>query len=92
MKVGDDCLTALGCKFIDHDHGVSLDLPMNVPPGVKQPIALENNVWLGANVVVLRGVSIGAGAVVAAGAIVTKHIGANEIWAGVPAREIRDRL
>lgn len=47
-----------------------------------------NGVWIGANVVVLRGVQIGDGAVIAAGAVVTKDVARNEIWGGVPARKI----
>jgi acetyltransferase-like isoleucine patch superfamily enzyme len=42
-------------------------------------------------VIVLRGVTIGDGAVVAAGAVVTRSIPAREIWAGVPARHLRTR-
>ncbi len=92
IEIGDDCLIASGCKFIDHDHGIALGIPMNIQPGIEAPIVLENDVWLGVNVVVLKGVSIGSGAIVAAGAVVTKNIGADEIWAGVPARKIRDRV
>ena len=56
------------------------------------PLQLEKDVWLGVNVVVLKGVTIGQGAVVGAGAIMTKSIPACEIWAGVPARKVGTRL
>lgn len=92
IEIGDNCLIASGCKFIDHDHGIALNSPMNIQPGTEAAITLGNDVWLGVNVVVLKGVSIGSGAIVAAGAVVTKNIGANEIWAGVPARKLRDRV
>jgi len=90
--IGNDCLIGSGCKFIDHNHGTTdLSQPMNLQPGPESSILLEENVWLGVNVVVLKGVTIGKGAVVGAGAIVTKSIPAYEIWAGIPATKIRDR-
>lgn len=50
------------------------------------------DVWLGHGVIVMRGVSLGDGAIVAAGAVVTHDIPPREIWAGVPARKVRDRF
>ena len=93
ISLGADCLIASGCKFIDHDHGFSSrDIPINVQAvGAEKPIILEDNVWLGVNVVVLKGVKIGRGAIVAAGSIVTKSIPPYEIWAGIPARNVTER-
>jgi acetyltransferase-like isoleucine patch superfamily enzyme len=54
-----------------------------------QGIVIEDDVWLGANVVVTDGVHIGKGAVVAAGAVVTKDVPAHTVVAGVPARPIK---
>lgn len=89
IQIGDDSLIASGCKFIDHDHAMAMDDgPMNRQPCPDAPIVLEEDVWLGVNVVVLKGVTIGRGAVVGAGAIVTKSVPAYEIWAGVPARKV----
>ena len=91
LEIGDNALIASGCRFIDHDHGMLLGVPMHKQPSAQQAIKLGSDVWLGCNVVVLKGVEIGEGAVVAAGAIVTKSILPNEIWAGVPARKIGQR-
>ena len=93
IQLGADCLVASGCKFIDHDHGTSArDLPMNQQTGgVEEEIVLENDVWLGANVIVLKGVRIGRGAIIAAGAVVTKSVAPFEIWGGVPARQLGER-
>ena len=92
IEIGRDSLIASGCKFIDHDHAMAVgDLPMNRQACPEAPIILEEDVWLGVNAVVLKGVTIGRGAVVGAGAVVTKSVPPYEIWAGIPARKIGAR-
>ncbi len=59
---------------------------------VKPPTRIGHDVWLGAGAIVMRGVSIGNGAIVAAGAVVTKDVPAYAIVGGVPARLIRYRF
>ena len=54
-----------------------------------KPITLEDDVWLGANVVVCGGVTIGDGCVIGAGSVVTRDIPANSLAAGSPCRVIR---
>lgn len=56
-----------------------------------KPIKVGHHCWLGTGAIILQGVSIGDGAVVAAGAVVTKDIPSYEVWGGVPARYIRKR-
>jgi acetyltransferase-like isoleucine patch superfamily enzyme len=53
---------------------------------------LEDDVWVGARVIILKGVRIGRGAVVAAGAVVTRDVQPYTVVAGVPARPIRQRF
>lgn len=60
-----------------------------IEPPSASPAVVEDDVVIGANVVVLEGVRIGKGAVVAAGAIVTEDVPANAVVAGVPARVIK---
>lgn len=55
-----------------------------------QPVIIESGVWLGARCVVLPGVTIGEGAIIASGAVVTKDVPPNTIVGGVPAKVIRE--
>ena len=61
-------------------------------PEDDRDIVFEGDNWIGANVTVLRGVKIGKGAVVAAGAVVTKDVPAYSIVGGVPAKVIKNRF
>lgn len=57
-----------------------------------KPIIIEDNVWIGTRAVILKGVTIGEGAVVAAGAVVTKDVPPHTIVAGVPGKIIREGI
>lgn len=57
--------------------------------GVTSPVNIGNDVWIGANVVILPGVTIGNNVVIGAGAVVTKDIPDNSLAVGVPARVIK---
>jgi len=59
---------------------------------VKSPVRIGPDVWLGAKVTVLRGVTVGRGCVVAANAVVNRDLPAFSVAVGVPARVVRDRL
>lgn len=70
----------------NHDHTV----PLNKMKFTQAPVVIGADVWLGANSVVLAGVTVGDGATVAAGAVVTRDVGAGATVGGVPARPIVD--
>lgn len=91
ISIADDCLIASGCTFVDGDHGMAADRPMNEQPLNGAAIVLEENVWLGAQCVVLKGVRLGRGAVIGAGSVVNKSVPAGEVWAGVPARRLKQQ-
>lgn len=57
-----------------------------------QPVVIEDDVWVGANVTILKGVTVGRGSVIAAGAVVTKSCEPYSIIGGVPARLIKMRF
>lgn len=58
----------------------------------QKKVIIGNDVWIGLNSVILSGCSIGDGAIIGAGSIVTHDIPAYEIWGGVPARKLSDRF
>jgi acetyltransferase-like isoleucine patch superfamily enzyme len=57
-----------------------------------QPIHIGNHVWIGMNVTILKGVQIGDGAIIAAGAVVTRNIPARCLAGGVPARVLKENI
>ena len=94
MTIGDNCLFAAhGYLVAGGNHDMSrTDIPIIQQPSVSRGgITIEPNVWLGARVTVLDGVTIGRDSVVGAGAVVTHDIPPFAVAAGVPARVIRDR-
>lgn len=91
IEVGEDSLISAGVRFIDHDHATDPRILMRLQLCVGSPIVVGRDCWIGANTVILKGVHIGAGAIVGAGSVVTRCIPQGEIWAGVPARFIRRR-
>ena len=91
ISVGEDCMIAPYVYLVDSNHGISKDVPMNQQPNDSKPITIGNDVWIGAKTVILAGVSIGDGAVIAAGSVVTKNVDAYQIVGGVPAKVIGER-
>lgn len=61
-------------------------------PGNDLPIIIEDDVWMGANVTILKGVTIGRGSVIAAGSVVINDVAPCTIVGGIPAKKIKDRF
>ena len=92
LTVGDWSMMGPHVSIHTVDHGTRLTgEPMRLQPGVPGDVVIGSDVWLGASVVVLKGVRIGDGAVGAAGAVVTRDVPENAIVAGVPARVVGER-
>jgi acetyltransferase-like isoleucine patch superfamily enzyme len=92
IEIGDDSGIGSGCVLADHNHAMASTAERMRDQAVEiDPIWIGKNVIVGVNSVILKGVKIGDGAVVAAGSVVTKSVPANEVWGGNPARKIRDR-
>lgn len=56
------------------------------------PVTIETDVWIGANVIILKGVTIGQGAIVAAGSVVTRDVAPYSVVAGLPAKPVSTRF
>jgi acetyltransferase-like isoleucine patch superfamily enzyme len=91
LTIGEDVLIAPGCFITDHQHRHELGKRIAAQGCKSAPVVIGDDVWLGANSVILPGTRIESGAVVGAGAVVTRDISAQMIVAGVPARTIGSR-
>ena len=93
LKVGKDVMMGPDVVIIGENHRFSnLDLPMRVQ-GYEEypPVRIEDDVWIGTRAIILPGITIGKGAIIGAGAIVTKDVTPYAICAGNPARIIKFR-
>jgi galactoside O-acetyltransferase len=86
MRIGDRVLIAAHAVLTTRGHPEALPRYGKV---TDSPIVVEEDVWIGAAAVVLPGVTIGRGAIVAAGAVVTKSVDPLTVVAGVPAQPLR---
>lgn len=90
VTIGKNCAIAWGVTICDHDfHKLYIE-------GVQQietaPVIIGNNVWIGMNATILKGVNIGDGAVIAAHSVVTKDVPARTLVGGNPARIIKSEI
>jgi acetyltransferase-like isoleucine patch superfamily enzyme len=91
LEVGQACMIGPHCYFTDANHGVASDLPVRQQRMQAAPLIIEDNVWVGAGVVVLAGTRVGRGAVIGAGSVVTSDIPPNVVAVGVPAQVLRSK-
>lgn len=102
IEIGDDVLISWGCTILDSDlHSISAaerrdDTYANRVAGKQnwdrvatKPIKLGRSCWIGMHSIVLKGVEIGEGAIVAAGSVVTREVPAWTVVAGNPAKPIK---
>lgn len=87
IYIGDNVLIGHNVVLATLNHDENPERRGNLIPGA---INIGDNVWIGSNATILAGVTIGDGAIIAAGAVVTKDVDENTIVAGVPAKYIRD--
>lgn len=86
IYIGDDTLIGHNVVLATLNHEED---PENRGNLIAAPIKIGNKVWIGSNATILPGVTVGDGAIIAAGAVVTKDVDSMSIVAGVPAKFIR---
>ncbi len=84
ITIGNDTIIGTGVKIRDTDNHTIIGKEM------ASPIVIGNHVWIGVNVIILKGVTIGDGAVVAAGSVVVHDVPSRCLVAGVPAKVVRE--
>ncbi|MBO4411313.1 MAG: sugar O-acetyltransferase [Lachnospiraceae bacterium] len=88
IEIGEHCMIGPNCTFVGAQHPISPSLRLK---GLQynKTVRVGNNVWFGAGVTVLPGVTIGDNTVVGAGSVVTRDLPANVVAVGNPARVLR---
>ncbi|MBE6500915.1 MAG: sugar O-acetyltransferase [Methanobrevibacter thaueri] len=86
IYIGNDVLIGHNVCLLTLNHDFEIEKRAELHPS---PIHIKNKVWIGSNATILPGVTIGEGAIVAAGAVVTKDVDAKSIVGGVPAKLIK---
>jgi len=93
ITIGDRVLIAEGCSIYDNNnHPIDPeDRANNEPVGLKDiaPVVIEDDAWIGAHSIILKGVIVRRGSVVAAGSVVTKSVPAMTVVAGNPAKVVK---
>lgn len=93
LIIGSDVMMGPDVMIFHGDHSMSRrDIPMRLQgDSVSKPVVIGDDVWIGARSIILKGVHVGKGAVIAAGAVVTKDVPEYAIVGGVPAKVIKYR-
>ncbi len=92
VVIGNNVMIAPGVRIISNGHRMErLDVPMIQQGLYSKPIHIGNDVWIGADVIVLPGVTVGEGSIIAAASVVTKDVPPMSVVAGSPARVVKSR-
>jgi len=91
IKIGNDCLLGPDVLIINTNHGIDYGELIRLQKNKTSDINIGNDVWIGAKSTILAGVTIGDGAVIAAGSIVNRNVEPYTIVGGVPAKVIKKR-
>ena len=92
VRVGEGCHVSSNVRIFTESMVADSDLRIKPVPSKTADVVIGDACWVGANVLINPGVSIGENSVVGANSVVVKDIPPNEIWGGVPAKLIRKKL
>jgi acetyltransferase-like isoleucine patch superfamily enzyme len=92
ITIGENCLFSNGISLRTSDHHSIIDLDTLQQLNFPADIIIGDHVWICPDVMVLKGVEIGAGSIIASRALVQKSVPPKELWGGVPARMIKQRV
>lgn len=92
IRFGNDCLFAVGCDVRNSDGHSILDASDGRRINPAKDIVLQDHVWMGTQCQVLKGVTIGSGAIVAARSLVTRDVAPGTLVAGTPVQVLRENV
>lgn len=92
ITIGNDVGIAEGVVIRDSDSHPIIINDCPISQDVSAPIVIEDHVWIGMNAIVLRGVTIGEGSIVAAGSVVSRNVPPHSLVSGVPAKVIANNV
>ncbi|MCM3597517.1 acyltransferase [Metabacillus idriensis] len=92
ITIGENCLISYNVHMRTDTHiYIEKDTPINIQGHIEKDIVVEDDVWIGYGAQIMQGITLKKGSVIGAGAIVTKDTQPYGIYAGVPARKIKER-
>ena len=92
LTIGSDVMIGPDVMIFTQNHETErLDIPMRLQTAPKKPVSIGDDVWIAARAIILPGVKIGRGAIIGAGAVVTKDVPEYAVVGGSPARIIKFR-
>lgn len=92
MNIGKDCMMATRVSILDVSHNYeSRSMPISLQGYKTSPVIIGDDVWIGANAVILKGARVGDGAIIAANSVVSEEVAPYTIVGGSPARFIKER-
>jgi acetyltransferase-like isoleucine patch superfamily enzyme len=93
VTIGKNCMIAPRVYILDVDHEYSSkEVPICKQGYKSSPVTIEDDVWIGTQSVITRGITIGTGAIIGANSVVTKNVPPYWIVAGAPAKPIKHRF
>jgi maltose O-acetyltransferase len=89
ISIGDNCFVGMNVNFCTVSHNLG-NSKQRAGENTYKPIVIGDGCWIGANSIILPGVTICSGTIIAAGSVVTRNCEKNSLYAGNPAKKIKD--